>query len=114
MTHSEIKSPLKVCEQDVIDSMTNISEPFFEHILDLSLSQCLLTDESELSDFAGSGAPVEMLEGCASLRDFNKKWDAFVLSRIEARYGIELKTTKVKLIELFERIRLSQKAVTLH
>jgi hypothetical protein len=93
-----------VISQDQIDPTGVVSNSFFENVLGLSLSDVLVTDESDLHDFAFNGNFTSEPEWSATKQDLNAcyaLWDAWVLAKLKDEYGVELPTTRVSLVWLF-------------
>lgn len=105
---------LVISDKDVIDTMTEVSAPFFQDVLGIPLGECLITDESELSDFCGVGLPDAVADTCSTLAALRIAWDRWVLERIAVRYGVHLATTRIRLVQFFEQLRQSRQPHTLH
>lgn len=110
--------------KDKIDNYQDIARVFFKNMFDMNLDKVLITDISDLSDFSGSGMSPEQYdqaEGRVNLdglpknkhlqevfNEIGKYWDKLVFEKIKDQYGIELKSTVIKLIDLFETISRNQ------
>lgn len=105
---------IEIADQDVIAQFDEIGGQFFETILSMSYGECLVTDESRLSDFAFSGWSDEDSSEDDDLNTLYDKWDAWVIEKIAAQYGLRVEKTGVTLVQLFEQIRLTQQAAAVH
>lgn len=103
-----------IADQDVIDQFDDIGAEFFDTVLGLTYSECLVTDESRLSDFAFSGLPDDDSSKDDDLNTLYDKWDAWVIEKIASQYGLRLEKTGVTLVQLFEQIRLIQQVQAVH
>ena len=90
--------------QDRIDGYEQVGTEFLRDVLDLEWSACLVTDESRLSDFSSTGMPEELSEPASSLEALYDAWDTWVTVQVRERYGIDLATTTLYLVDLFELI----------
>lgn len=66
-------------DQEVIDGQYKTSKVFFDKILGMSVDECLITDNSCLSDFVGSGDFYFDAE--RDLKEIYDAWDVFVLNK---------------------------------
>lgn len=108
---------LLIAEHDVIETLTHVAEPFFNEILGMELDDCLVTDDSTLSDFSFCGmptAPSELEHDTPDLRSLYQRWDDHVLSLIQQKYGITLESTVITLVQLFVRIDEKGRPATVH
>lgn len=92
------------CEQIQIEDFQETAMKFVRDILGLQPEHCFLSDESDLDEFSLMGD---------SLDTGNQSWDDFVIDKIQAKYGIALKTTRINLVTLFNQIE-SASAVVYH
>lgn len=97
---------IRIAEQHQIFEFDAIASELFAAILGLDYSECLVTDESSLSDFFLSGMPLDEFTEQAGMVD---QWDGWVIEKIADRYGVKLDTTDLSLVDLFNRIHLSRK-----
>lgn len=87
--------------QDHIDLYEETARRFVREVLDMSSDECLLTDESYLSDFSSCGMPDELADKTSSLKELYAAWDVWVLGELKSRYGLEYASTAMPLLELF-------------
>lgn len=87
--------------QDHIDLYEETARWFFREVLDMSSDECLITDESYLSDFSSCGMPDELADKTSSLKELYAAWDAWVLSELKSQYGLEYASTAMPLLGLF-------------
>ena len=90
--------------QDTIDQYETTAREFLKTVLGQNLSECLITDESNLSDFATCGLPETLANQANTLNEAYQAWDAWVVPLICARYRIEPFDTRIRLVELFRLI----------
>lgn len=88
--------------QEEIKNMEDIASTFFERVLDLNFDECLVTDESRLSDFSGCGLP-DSIEA-DTLNALYDAWDEWIIGVVNEAYGLKLNTTSILLVDLFEEI----------
>ncbi len=88
--------------QEEIKNMEDIASTFFERVLDLNFDECLVTDESRLSDFSGCGLP-DSIEA-DTLNALYDAWDEWIIGVVYEAYGLKLNTTSILLVDLFEEI----------
>ena len=93
-----------LASQDAIDSYESIAREFLQEILEVELSECLITDESNLSDFTRCGHPKSESDDDQSANEPADVWDAWVVAKICDKYLIEPFETNIRLVELFRRI----------
>lgn len=109
MTQELFKNkPIVISEQDVIEQYTNIAIDFFSNILGMDYLECLVTDESDLSDFGLCGLDEEESKTVDEMNDYSrilKFWDETILRKINNKYPIYLEKTTIKLIKIFEAIK---------
>lgn len=87
--------------QDDIELYEETARRFFREVLDMDSSECLITDESYLSDFSSCGMPDELADKTSSLKELYTAWDAWVLGELKSRYGLEYASTAMSLLVLF-------------
>ncbi len=103
---------ITVAPQEIIEQYEDTAREFFEAVLKLQYDECLVTDESRLSDFSSCGLPDDLADATQTLRQLYAAWDAHVVPLIRRLYAVEV-VPKILLIELFDRIE-RQMAVRLH
>ncbi len=103
---------IEICEQDLIDQMAPLGREFFSRVLQLDWDDCLVTDESALSDFSFSGVPEGVIPSEATLREAYAAWDAWILNNVRQHFGIELPRTNLRLLTVFDLIEKHRKQVT--
>jgi hypothetical protein len=77
-------------EQDEIECHAELLEDFMPKVLDLRAKDCLVTDESLLSDFV-----------------YDTQSEARALEAVELFYGVKLASASIRLVDLLERIELT-------
>jgi hypothetical protein len=90
--------------KDTIDQYDTTAREFLKAIFGQDLSECLLTDESNLSDFATCGLPEALANQASTMNEAYQAWDDWVVPRVCAHYRIEPFDTRIRLIELFRLI----------
>lgn len=95
---------LEICEQDQIDQAAPMGREFFSRVLGIDWDQCLVTDESALSDFSFSGMPAERIPAQGTLAQHYAVWDAWVLAKIQEEFGATIPRTGLRLLAVFELI----------
>lgn len=94
-----------LCEQDLILGVGEIGADFFQRVLSMDINAVLLTDESSLSDFSFCGNyGFADSDPSQTLNQAYKQWDAWMISKIQEEYDLELTTTRVLLITLFAQL----------
>lgn len=108
---SEPSTPLRlVIKKDHIDAYESTGRPFMFDVLGMNWDGVLLTDLSQLSDFALSGMPDELfpntegLDARASYSAALDAWDAWAIERVKALYGVVIDSTRIDLMALFNQI----------
>lgn len=96
-----------VAEDDVIEQYNHIAQDFFKNILDMNYEDCLVTDESSLSDFSSCGMPYDNKK-YDNLGELYDAWEVFILEKINNHYNIELDNIHILLIHLFDMIKQSE------
>ena len=61
---------------------------FFRAVLGMDYGECIVTDESRLSDFASCGLPEDIADTTLSLQALYSAWDAWVVPAICSRCGL--------------------------
>jgi hypothetical protein len=98
-------------EQLQIREFLDIADEFLTHVV--GHPEALITDRSQLCDFTGCGPPKEVNFECDTYNDYCDKWDRWMCEELRRRYGIEIESTRITLVDLFNRIRLA-KGPTIH
>jgi len=72
----------------------------------MDYDECMVTDESRLSDFSSCGLPDGLGDEAKGLKELYAVWDAWVVPVICERYGLEAADVSltILLVELFEKI----------
>jgi hypothetical protein len=97
-----------IASQERIDDFEQTAHEFFRAVLDMDYSECIVTDESRLSDFSSCGLPEDIADAAQGLKELYSAWDVWVVAVICDRYGLEDVSPTVLLVELFERIEWQQ------
>jgi len=97
-------------EQDRIDLYEATATEFFRSVLDMDYSECLVTDESRLSDFSSCGMPDELADVTTGLKELYAAWRVWVVPAIRDRYGLDDVVPSILLFDLFERIERQRRA----
>jgi hypothetical protein len=95
---------VKLASQAHIELYEQTARQFFRYVLDLDFGECLVTDESCLSDFSSCGIPDELADKATSLKELRAAWDAWVLAELRTRYGLDYPSTGIPLVALFRDI----------
>ena len=112
--HMEIDGKkIIIAESYVIEDYDDIAREFLDKIFHESLDSCLITDESQLYDFAGCCAPENYepdpcLHRKKALRQFYEACDYNMVKAIKKEYGLDVEPYE-QLIHVFEKIRQSRK-----
>ena len=93
-----------IAPQERIDDFERTAVEFFRAVLGMDYSECIVTDESRLSDFASCGLPDDIADGTQSLKALYSAWDVWVVPVIGSRYGLADISTTILLVDLFEQI----------
>ena len=93
-----------LADQDRIDLYEDTATEFFRSVLDMDCSDCLVTDESRLSDFSSCGMPDELADATTGLQELYAAWRVWVVPVIKDRYGLDDVVPSILLVDLFERI----------
>ena len=86
-----------------IEMYESTASEFFRTVLALSYRECIVTDESRLTDFASCGLPDTLANTALSLTELWHAWEAWIEPIISWRYGVEV-TSSVLLVDLFDQI----------
>lgn len=65
-----------IAAQECIDNFERMAIEFFRAVLGVDYSECIVTDESRLSDFTSCGLPEDIADTTQSLRALYSAWDA--------------------------------------
>ena len=90
--------------QERIDDFECTAVEFFRAVLGMNYSECIVTDESRISDFASCGLPEDIADGTQSLKALYTAWDAWVVPVICSRYGLTEISTTILLVDLLAQI----------
>lgn len=95
-----------LADQDRIESYEDIAREFFRFVLDMDYGECVVTDESRLSDFSSCGLPDGLGDEAKGLKELYAVWDAWVVPVICQRYGLEAAEVSptILLVELFAKV----------
>lgn len=102
-----------IIKEDKISLFADEVEALLKNIF--SIDNALFTDLTELSDFTYSGLTPEQSEHMQSLdwAEKTKYWDAIIIARMKEKYGLELKSVCISLLDVLEMIEKS-KNPTIH
>lgn len=95
---------IELAPQDHVELYDDTARLFFRDVLDMDFDECLVTDESHLSDFSSCGMPDELADKTANLKELYAAWDVWVLGELRSRYGLDYPSTAVPLVALFRDI----------
>ena len=100
-----------LADQDRIESYEDTAREFFRAVLEMNYDECVVTDESRLSDFSSYGLPDGLGDDAKELKELYAVWDAWVVPVICARYGLAANDVSptILLVELFESIEQQRK-----
>ena len=93
-----------IAAQERIDDFKHTAIEFFRSVLGMDYCECIVTDESRLSDFASCGLPEDIADTTQNLQALYSAWDAWVVPAICSRYGLADMSTTILLVDLFEQI----------
>jgi hypothetical protein len=93
-----------IAAQERIDEFECTAVEFFRAVLGMDYGECIVTNESRLSDFASCGLPEDIADATQSLTALYSAWDAWVVSVICSRYRLVDISTTILLVDLFEQI----------
>jgi len=89
---------------DKIDDYDEIAAEFLLKIFNLKLSECMISDESSLSDFATCAIPDELELDDKSYQELQQIGKTFMLEKIHDCYGFDPASSSY-LIDVFDLIR---------
>lgn len=95
---------IEFAEQDLIEQAAPLGREFLKRVLDMDWDDCLVTDESALSDFSLCGIPRDQLPEGPDLKQCYAIWDAWVLQKVKDEFGVELPRTGLLLLTVFDLI----------
>jgi hypothetical protein len=95
---------VRLAPQVRIDQLASMAQDFFRDVLDLDYDECLVTDESRLSDFSSCGLPEALADKTTSLSELYAAWKAWVVPVICTRYRLVDVAPTVLLVDLFQQI----------
>ena len=101
---------IEMAECGQIEEFDAVASEFFAAVLDMDYGDCFVSDESRLCDFLGCGMPDSLSANSNSLQTLHVAWDKWIIPEIARRYGVELTTTTVAMVDLFNRIAQAKKA----
>jgi len=101
-----------MADQDVIGDYDDIAREFLPEVFGIELDECLITDESQLSDFSVGCAPEDYVRDTSlsrqeSLKHLYDMCDAIAVKVIKKKYDIDVNAYD-SLISVFEKIRQSR------
>lgn len=91
-------------ESDIIDTMSSLLHEFMHKVLGLDSTECFVSDESSLSDFAPTGLPEDLRPASGDYTDLLEAWEAWVLDVVEARFGYRPSDTSESLVAILGAI----------
>lgn len=97
-----------VIEQDKIEQFEKTATAFLRDMFDMDYATTLVTDISDLSDFAFRGDYTWVPNMLLSHKQLVAGWDEWVIAKVLEKYGITLTTAVVNLVWLFNEIELSE------
>jgi hypothetical protein len=104
-----IPRKITFASQDGIDQFESVLREFLPAVLGQSYDDCLLTDESNLSDFAPCGLNG-LADDSLSLKEVYAQWDAWIVPVICRRYHVEPFSPHIRLLELCRRIEAARRS----
>lgn len=100
-----------MAESDVIEEYEEIADDFFRLIFGIEYTECFVSDESSLSDFAGCCIPANVEVAprgkLTELYDIGRK---NMVAQIKYHYGINVDPYDY-LITVFEKIKKNQSTI---
>ena len=93
-----------IAAQERIDDFERTAIEFFRAVLGMDYGECIVTDESRLSDFASCGLPEDVADATQSLKELYAAWGVWVVPAICSRFGLADISTTILLVDLFEQI----------
>ena len=94
---------IEITETSRLDELEDLAQEFMMNIFDLNLDECLITDESTLSDFSSCNIS-DMYGNNISYQDLIKLGDDFTIHLIDIMYDIDVKITD-KIIDILNKIK---------
>lgn len=104
-------SPIVMAEVCQIEEFAGVATEFFTNVLDLDYGDCFVSDDSRLCDFASCGMPDSLSANESDLQSIYAAWDAWIIPEVAQRYGVEISTTTISMVDLFNRISLAKSAL---
>jgi phage/plasmid-associated DNA primase len=101
-------SKLVLAPQDHIELYEDTAREFFRDVLDLNYDECLVTDETHLSDFSSCGLPDDVPETEGGLKGLYAAWDKWVLAELKQRYDLDYATTAVPLLTVLHDVEAAK------
>jgi hypothetical protein len=102
-----------IAAQERIDDFEHTAVQFFRAVLGMDYGECIVTDESRLSDFASCGLPEDIADATQSLTALYSAWDAWVVPVICSRYGLADISMTILVVDLFDAIE-RQRLIRFH
>jgi hypothetical protein len=93
-----------IASQKRIDDFERTAVEFFRAVLGMEYGECIITDESRLSDFASCGLPEDIADATQSLKALYSAWEAWVVPVTCSRYGLADISPTILFADLFEQI----------
>ena len=94
---------IEIAETSNLDELEDLAQEFMMNIFELNLNECLVTDESTLSDFSTCNIS-DMHGNDISYQDLIKLGDDFTIHLIDVIYNIDVKITD-KIIDVLNNIK---------
>jgi len=94
---------IEIAETSILNELEDLAQEFMMNIFDLNLDECLITDESTLSDFSSCNIS-DMYGNNISYQDLIKLGDDFTIHLIDIMYDIDVKITD-KIIDILNKIK---------
>ena len=94
------KINLSKAETVKVDKLNSIAREFMASVFELNLNECIVTDESLISDFSHYNI-TDLYD--VSIKDLIKLGDDFTIHIIDETYMIKAKIND-KLVDIFEKI----------
>lgn len=98
------REKLVLASQDQIELYEATARELFRDVLDLNYDECLVTDETCLSDFSSCGLPEDFPEPAGGLKELYAAWDTWVLAELQRRYGLSYTTTAIPLLTVLRDV----------
>lgn len=109
MREISMNSTIILADQDRIDQLSEFAAEFFDKIFNIDFNSAIITDESEIIDFAMAAIPENCNTDNLSLADVYGIADDLVISKIDEIYGIQLKNTRILVIDVLGAIESGSK-----